>query len=204
MNIKFPKEETRVLEIVRNALLKKDYKVLLEQYDNVFNYSMFINQYNEFIINSYVEALFKIKEYDKLLNLVEHLRSKDMESCNWYFYCLMYLLSNKDLFYAKSIISRSKILKDPSLNCYITEEESNYNMVFNLHYDLLITVGPCLILINFINELMIEVMNKKFDDEYMIMRLFDLLNLMYEYGVDDKVIDTFRIAIESLYEIEIL
>ena len=97
MNIKFPKEETRVLEIVRNALLKKDYKVLLEQYDNVFNYSMFINQYNEFIINSYVEALFKIKEYDKLLNLVEHLRSKDMESCNWYFYCLMYLLSNKDL-----------------------------------------------------------------------------------------------------------
>ena len=68
MNIKFPKEETRVLEIVRNALLKKDYKVLLEQYDNVFNYSMFINQYNEFIINSYVEALFKIKEYDKLLN----------------------------------------------------------------------------------------------------------------------------------------
>jgi hypothetical protein len=36
------------------------------------------------------------------------------------------------------------------------------------------------------------------------MRLFDLLNLMYEYGVEDKVIDTFRIAIESLYEIEIL
>lgn len=204
MNIKFPKEETRVLEIVRNAILKKDYKTLLEQYDNVLSCSIFINQYSESVLNMYIETLFNIKEYDKLLNFIEELRKKDIESCNWYFYCLIYLVTNKDLYYAKSIINRSKLLKDPSISSLINEEDSNYNMVFNLHCALLETMGPCLILINFINELMMEMYNRKIDDDYVIMRLFDLLNLMYEYSVEESIIETFRTAIESLYEIEIL
>jgi hypothetical protein len=36
------------------------------------------------------------------------------------------------------------------------------------------------------------------------MRYFDLLNLLFEYGVDEEFLDIFRNCLETLYEIDIL
>jgi hypothetical protein len=59
-------------------------------------------------------------------------------------------------------------------------------------------------MINFINELLIESFKTKIDEDYIIMRYFDLLNLLFEYGVDDEFLDVFRNCLETLYEIDIL
>ena len=68
---------------------------------------------------------------------------------------------------------------------------------------MLYSIGPCLIIINFINDLIEENTKSEINKEYILMRLFDLLNLLYESNADDYIIKLFRECIEILYEIEI-
>ena len=98
-------------------------------------------------------------------------------------------------------MDKSKLLSDKSISYLIDKDEANYNAIFNLHYELLDKIGPCLIIINFINELIAESLNKELDDEYLVMRFFDLLNLLFEYGVDEDIIYLFEETIETIYEI---
>ena len=45
MNIKFPKEQIRVVEEIRNSVIKKSKSLLQEQYDNILLHSKFLEQY---------------------------------------------------------------------------------------------------------------------------------------------------------------
>ena len=45
---------------------------------------------------------------------------------------------------------------------------------------------------------------KKIDEEYIIMRFFDLLNLLYEYSIDEEIIGLFSKTVETIYEIKIV
>lgn len=203
MNIKFPKEEIRIIESIRTAIMNEDYSSFLSYYDDIINYSQLYNKYYNSILNIYIETLFKIKEFEKMILLVEELHKQEIENCMWYFYVFAYLIAKKDFYYVKAIISKSKLLASDSVKYLIDGEDVDYNAVFNLHPLILTTLGPCLIIINFLNELLVEVNNIKIDDEYILMRYFDLLNLLYEYGVDKELIDIFIKTIEILYEIKI-
>ena len=90
------------------------------------------------------------------------------------------LVARKDIYYAKSLINRSTLLNDQSLKSLINEDDGNYNQLLSLHDSLLYSITPCLIMINFINELLIESFKTKIDEDYIIMRYFDLLNLLFE------------------------
>lgn len=203
MNIKFPKEEIRIIESIRTAIMNEDYSTFLSYYDDIIKYSQFYNKYYDSVLNIYIETLFKIKEYEKMISLVEDLRKQEIENSMWYFYVIAYLISQKDFYYAKAIISKSKIFTDDSLKFLINGDDADYNVIFNLHQLMLVTIGPSLIIINFLNELLVEANNIKIDDEYILMRYFDLLNLLYEYGIDKEIIDIFIKTIEMLYEIKI-
>lgn len=204
MNIKFPKEEIRLIETIRDYILNREYSQLLPLYDDVVKHSKFINQHNVSIINIYFKSLFEMREFEKIICLIEDLKKNDLESCQWYFYGFICLIAKKDLYYAKRFINNSKLFLDESINYLIKDDECNYNLIFSLHSTLLLTIGPCLILINFINELIVESFNQKIDDEYIIMRFFDLLNILYENGIDDEIITIFKETLETLYEIEII
>lgn len=203
MNIKFPKEEIRIIESIRTVIMNEDYSTFLSYYDDIIKYSQFYNKYYNSVLNIYVETLFKIKEYEKMISLVEDLRKQEIENSIWYFYVIAYLISQKDFYYAKAIINKSKIFTNDSLKFLINGDDADYNVIFNLHQLMLVTIGPSLIIINFLNELLVEANNIKIDDEYILMRYFDLLNLLYEYGIDKEIIDIFIKTIEMLYEIKI-
>ena len=204
MNIKFPKQNILFLNEIKKLIINRDYKSLLNEYNNIILNASFLNQYAVDALNNYFDILFDIKEYDKYITLVEELKKKDIENFKWYFYLFTILLHKKDIYYAKSIISRSKILNYSSIKYLISEEEGNYGQVMNLHNLLLQEVGPCLILVNFINELLSESFNMEINDEYIIMRYFDLINLMFEYGMSEDFISIFTNTLETIYEIDIV
>lgn len=203
MNIKFPKEEIVIVEKIRSSLIEKNINDLIELTPELLNHANFISQYYNNIIDVFIETLFEYRLFEKVISLVEELRKKDLESCTWYYYAFACLIANKDFYYAKSIISKSKLLNDKSIAYLIDVEDGNYNAVFNLHNELIETIGPCLIIINFINELFNESINKSLTDEYIVMRFFDLLNLLFEYGIEEEVIEKFETVIEIIYEIPI-
>lgn len=204
MNLKFPKEEMRLIELIKNCIFEKDYINLLNHYDDLLKHSKFINKHDSTLIDLYFNSLFKMREFEKIICLIEDLKKQELENCSWYFYGFICLIAKRDLYYAKSLIKNSKLLMSESINYLIQDDEANYSSIFSLHYNLLLSIGPCLIVINFINELMIESFNQKIDDEYIVMRFFDLLNLLYENGIDEEIINIFKDTLETLYEIEIL
>lgn len=204
MNIKFPKEESILTEQLQQALITNNHQLLLKQYDEVIKHGVFLSKYSHDLLNKYILTLFDIREFEKVINIVEDLLRIGVEDCNWYFYAFSILVARKDIYYAKSLINRSTLLNDQSLKSLINEDDGNYNQLLSLHDSLLYSITPCLIMINFINELLIESFKTKIDEDYIIMRYFDLLNLLFEYGVDEEFLDIFRNCLETLYEIDIL
>lgn len=204
MNIKFPKEETLIVQKIKNAYITHDYDSIIEEYDNVLNYCDFICNYYEDIILILIECLFNRRMFDQIILLVEELRKKEHESCEWYYYAFASLIANEDLYYIKSMIAKSSLLNDNAIKYYINDEGADYASIIGLHYELLNTVGPCLLLINFINEIFVETLNKEISKDYLMMRFFDLLNLLYEYGVEENILDIFKNTIEKIYEIQIM
>lgn len=203
MNMKFPKDEIIIIESIRTTILNNDYNEVLKNYDKVIDNAFIINKYSEGLITKFIQLIFEMRLFEKVVNLVEQLKKQNLENFMWYYYALSSLIAKNDFYYAKSMIGRSKIINDPSIKYLIDVDEANYNGIINLHSSLLMSVGPCLIIINFINELIGESMNKKIDDEYIIMRFFDLLNLLYEYGLEDEIIEIFINTIETIYEIQV-
>jgi len=201
MNIKFPKEEIRAIEKIRTALLDDNFEEIINLNDLVLEHAKFLNEFSKEILDTYIKTLFELRLFDNVVTLVEDLRKKELEDCKWYYNAFASLIANKDLLYVKRIMDKSKLLSDKSISYLIDKDEANYNAIFNLHYELLDKIGPCLIIINFINELIAESLNKELDDEYLVMRFFDLLNLLFEYGVDEDIIYLFEETIETIYEI---
>lgn len=204
MNIKFPKKESIIVAQIIEAIETNNHTQIFMLYDDVITHGDFLNKYYHDLLNDYILFLFDIREFDKVINIVEDLMKKNIESCTWYYYVFCILIAKKDLYYVKSFINRSKILNDPNIKVFTSEDDANYNQLINLHDTLLYSIGPCLIIINFINELLSESLQVKIDEEYIIMRYFDLLNLLYEYGMEEDFIDIFRNCLETIYEIDIV
>lgn len=199
MNIKFPKEEIVFVEKLRNSIITKE--DIKEVVDEVLEHAKFLYQYNPKLLDTYIKTLFELRLFEMVINITEDLKKQNLESMDWYFYSFASLIANKDFLYVKRLIKKSELFSSPSIQYLIDPEEAHYSAILNLHPDLLDTIGPSLILINFTNELIQESLNQDIDDEYMIMRFFDLLNLLYEYSVDEKIIDLFDKTIKSIYEI---
>ena len=73
MNIKFPKEETLIVQKIKNAYITHDYDSIIEEYDNVLNYCDFICNYYEDIILILIECLFNRRMFDQIILLVEEI-----------------------------------------------------------------------------------------------------------------------------------
>lgn len=202
MNIKFPKEEIKVVEKIKQVISNKNLNIK-DFFDEVTKNVIFINTYYPKLLNQYIYKIFESRDFDLLLNIIEDFKKEDIENYEWYYYVFASLIANKDLLYIKRLINKSKLFSDPSIAYLIDPEESNYSNIFNLHSELLYTLGPTLILINFTNELIVETINNKLNDEYIMMRFFDLLNILYESGVEQQILIKFQKTLEIIYEITI-
>lgn len=201
--MKFPKDEIITLNQI-NDLLTNQQEVDIPSLSNkIIEYIDFIIKHYPDVIDEYISKLFELRKFDHVINFVDELTKKGLENFNWYYYSLSSLIANNDIYYAKRIIANSKILQDQSLHFLINSEDADYNAIFNLHSTLLETAGPCLILVNFINELLYESLKTNITSDYLIMRFFDLLNLLFEYGVNEEIVKQFDKTVKIIYEIPI-
>lgn len=202
MNLKFPKEEVIFLETIKEAYENKDFKFIINNEHNIIEKSDFIKKNEDIIFVYLIEAFFNNRLFEKAITVTEELLKKGIEKFECYFYTLASLIAKNDFYYAKSIINRSKILNDETIKNYI-DDDSNYNILLTLHEALFKEVGLCLILVNFINEMIEESLKNKITSDYIIMRYFDLLNLLYEYGIEEIYLNILKNTIEIIYEIQI-
>lgn len=202
MNLKFPKEEVIFIETIKEAYENKDFKFIINNEHNIIEKSDFIKKNEDIIFVYLIEAFFNNRLFEKAITVTEELLKKGIEKFECYFYTLASLIAKNDFYYAKSIINRSKILNDETIKNYI-DDDSNYNILLTLHEALFKEVGLCLILVNFINEMIEESLKNKITSDYIIMRYFDLLNLLYEYGIEEIYLNILKNTIEIIYEIQI-
>ena len=126
MNIKFPKDETLLLEKIKTLHASKDYSSLIMEYNNIINNCLFISKHFSQGLDLLVEALFKTRNFEKLITCVEEFKKKDLENCSWYFLAFISLVVENDIYYAKRIINKSVLLNDSAIKFYIYDEGADY------------------------------------------------------------------------------
>ena len=191
--IKFPKEEVLLINNVNELYKFNDYLSISKLSEEIMNHVDDIMLIDNITISKLVISYFNLHNFDQLIIVVDELRSKGYEDTIWYFYYFVALIYNNDLYYAKSIINKSKILNDPRLKYYYSDGEASYSNIA-LKKDIIDSEATCLIMINFINELFQEIDKNDFDKNYLMFRFYDLINTLQEVGLDknllDKIIDT--------------
>lgn len=200
--MKFPKEETLIITEINKLYEANKYSSIVKMYDKIVNNIEVIASIDEKCITKVIESLFYSKLFDKIIAFVDGVRNKGFESFNWYFYAFASLLGNEDFYYARSIIKKSQILNDATIQSYLSEDGANYSNILGMNEELLNTAGPCLIMINFLNELIGETLTTFVDKKYVLMRYFDLLNILVEYGASIDLLDMLDNTIKICFDLE--
>lgn len=200
--MKFPKEEMLIINEINNYFENNNYSNIVKMYDNILKNIDTIATVDENCVTKIIESLFYTKMFDRIIAFTDNLRNKGFENFNWYFYAFASLLGNEDFYYARSIVKKSKILNDPTIQSYYSEDGANYSNILGMSEELLNKVGPCLIMVNFLNELINESVSTFINQTYTIMRYFDLLNILVEYGASMDLIDLLDNTLRICYDLE--
>lgn len=202
MNIKFPKEEVQFINDIEKMYNVNNYSGIVKQYNKIIDNIEIILNIKKDIIDIIVEALFYCRQFDTIITFVESLRDKGFEEFLWYFYAFASIIGNDDIYLAKTIIKKSKLLNDPDIQFYYSEDGANYVNILGMNDAILDTQAPCLIMINFINDLIFESLQKTLNANYVVMRTFDLINILYEDGANQELIELFINTLQIIFEID--
>lgn len=202
MNIKFPKEEVQFINDIEKMFNVNNYSGIVKQYNKIIDNIEIILNIKKDIIDTIVEALFYCRQFDTIITFVESLRDKGFEKFLWYFYVFASIIGNDDIYLAKKIIKKSKILNDPNIQFYYSEDGANYVNILGMNETVLDNQAPCLIMINFINDLIFESLQKTLNENYVVMRAFDLINILYEDGASQELIELFINTLQIIFEID--
>lgn len=200
--LKFPKEKTKIINGFKEAYDFDNFQKAVTYKDEILNNFEILK--NEGIFEKLLESLFELHAFEEVITVGEQLRKLQYESFDLYYYMLASYISLVDLYGAKSLIKRSKLLNDDTIKFYYETDGANYSNILSLSDYLFERAAPCLLIVNFINEVFKEVAgNIENDSEYLLYRFFDLLNMIYELGYDEWIILRLERALKLIFEIEI-
>ncbi|HHU55695.1 MAG TPA: hypothetical protein GXZ48_03270 [Acholeplasmataceae bacterium] len=200
--IKFPKEKTKIINSFNDAYFREDFQKAASYKDDIINNFDILK--NENIFDKLLESLFEIYAFNEIIIIGERLRNFKYESFDLYYYMLLSYVSLVDLYGAKSLIKRSKLLNNESIKYYYEIDGANYSNILGLSEVLFMKAAPCLLIVNYINEVFKETIgNYKIDREYLLYRFFDLINMIYELGYDGWIILRLEKALKIIFEIDI-
>ncbi len=202
MNIKFPKDEVQIINDIEKMFNVNNYSGIVKQYNKIIDNIDMVLNIKPNTINIIIESLFYCRQFDTIITFVESLRNKGFEDFLWYFYAFASIIGNDDIYLAKTILKKSKLLNDPDIQFYYSEDGANYVNILGMNDCILEKQGPCLIMINFINDLIYESLQKAIDAEYVIMRAFDLINILCEDGASQELIELFINTLQIIFEID--
>lgn len=185
--IKFPRNKVNLMNKIYDAYDAKDYRLVVSYKHEVLEY--FDDLKNDDIFTIILESYFDLSAFEELITFGDQLIRFGFEDFDLYFYMLASLIALQDIYQAKNLIRKSKLLNEEGIKFYHINEGANYSNILNLSEELFDQAAPCLLLVNYVNEVSKEIAgDAEVDHEYLLFRFFDLINMIYELGYYYEVI----------------
>lgn len=200
--IKFPKDKVHFANKIKEAFNTKNYKFVTgfkqEILDNATVYL------DTGIIDLLVEAYFEQGYFDDVVLVFDHLFHKAIETFDMIYHTLLSYLSYMDIYQARALIKKSKLLNKESIKQHFIDDGANYTKVIGLSDKQFNEMGYCLIIVIFINELSKEMISSvTIDSRYMFLRYFDMVNTVYELSGDENLVTELARVLNWLFQIEV-
>lgn len=200
--IKFPKNKVNLMNKVYDAYNDEDYRLVLSYKNEVLEY--FDEYQEEEVFQIICESYFELSAFEECVSFGEQLIKLGYEDFEVYFYMIASLIALVDIFKAKSLIMRSKLLNEEGVAFYHSKDGANYSNIISLSDELFEQAAPCLLLVNYINEVSREIAGDiEIDKEYLLFRMFDLINLIYELGYESEIITMMDRVLKIVFNIGI-
>ena len=198
--MKFPKEKVIINNRIKEYLNDNNYFEVLKMKDEILNINYSLDDY---AYESLIKCAFLLGDFDSVVLIFSELFKRNRESLKLIYYGLLGMLANTDIYQAMSFIKRSELLNQSAFKEYFLKDGANYsNILFLSKVD---EYGPlALILVNFIDGISKEVVgNIDIDNEYILFRFFDLINMLYEIGYPDSVIQKLTEELKVIFNLNV-
>lgn len=200
--LKFPKEKTKLVNSFYEAYINEDYHKIVKLKDELLDNYELLKE--EEIYEKLIESYFNLYAFEEVVTIGDELIKLTYESFDLYYYMLASLISLVDIYRADSLIKRSTLLNEEAIKFYYQNRGANYSNILTLSQYLYSEASPCLLMVNYVQEVAKEVVgNIELDREYLLFRFFDLINMIYELGYDEWIILKLEKTLKIMFEIEV-
>jgi len=198
--MKFPKEKAYIINKIN------DYKKVFDYYSIAKMKDIILDNYQECdpdIYEDLIRATFAIGNYDQTLVIGNELIGKNAETFSVIYYSLLAALGNDDIYYAKSLIKKSRLLNSAEIKNLYTKDGANYSQLL-IYAPTLTSFTLAMIIVNFVEGLVREINGDvEANQEYLLFRFFDLINMLYEIGFPSRIIRELTKAMKIIFNIDI-
>lgn len=200
--IKFPKGKAQVINKIYEAYDDEKYNVVCSFKDELIESVDLFKDTD--VLDILLESYFELFLFEEVVMVADELLKKGYESFSMLYLALLSNIALVDIYQAKSLIKRSKILNDESIKPFFLKEGANYSNILSLRSDVFYEASLCLLIVNFVNEVSTEMLGEiEVDKEYLLYRFFDLINMVYELGYDISIIKELEHVLRIVFQIEV-
>lgn len=198
--MKFPKERVVINTKIKDYLKDNKYLEIVKMKDEIFEN---LEKLDEFAVEQLIRSAFILGDFDKVVLIYSQCFKKKFESLVLTYYGLLGFIANLDIYQAMNYIKKSELLNQPAIKEYFLQDGANYSNILHLA-KINIYCPLALILVNFVDGIAKELVGKdEIDQEYILFRFFDLINMLYEIGYPDEIITKLTGALKVIFNLEI-
>lgn len=200
--IKFPKEKTQLINRIYDAYELDDYALIYSFKEDLV--ASISSLPDERVYDILLEATFNLYLFEDVIMIGDEYIKQGYESFDLYYYALLSYIALVDIYQAKNLIRRSKLLNSEGIKYFYSHEGANYSNILGLSYGLFEQAALCLLVINFVSEVASEMAGDIIvDQEYLLYRFFDLINMVYELGYEDDIIVELERVLKIVFQLEV-
>ena len=198
--MKFPKERVIINTKIKDFLSQNNYFEILKLKDEIFESYEILDDY---AFNSLIKSAFILGDFDQAVVIYTELFKRKIETFTLTYYGLLGMLANTDIYQAISYIKKSELLNQNQVKEYFLKDGANYsNILFLSKIDVYGTLS--IVLVNFIEGIAKEIVgNVDIDSEYILFRFFDLINMLYEIGYPEEIIQKLTYALKIIFNLDV-
>jgi hypothetical protein len=184
--MKFPKEQLLLTSQIENLIKNQQFEQVFALRRQVI--SEWTNELSE-PFGQIMMAGFILGDFQNTITFGQQLLTKNYESLEILYYLLLSCIGKQDIYLALSLIKNSRLLSKPDYADYHNWENANYTRILGIFTSQAFEQLTLIIMV-FVLGLGRELSyGTNQDENYFVVRWFDLLNMLYEAGYPAKIMD---------------
>lgn len=200
--IKFPKEKIQIVNQIQEAIINQDYPKIIAMKQ------MIIDKASELIdtdaLAMLYEAHFQLRLFEDIIDITIKLQEQEIEGFGLAFYTIASYIALDEIYLAESFIRKYRLLQTNEIKYYYGKEEANYSHLLGLVVDDYEEVVLCLLMVNYVYDVLRELGTEILENKkILIIRFFDLINITFELGYDDFIIEELKSVMKIIFQIEV-